>query len=83
MNEQLLMRSLPLILAALTDAAECRRERIAQQCTDCNLLGDSQLCEDHQADTDKASAYDRLREELVKRVPESPRHAARRTGRRP
>jgi hypothetical protein len=56
-KQLLLSDDLPLMLAALEDAAAARRERAAQQCTDCNRLEDGKRCPDHLADTERAAAY--------------------------
>ncbi len=61
---------LALILAALDDAAEARRERTEGNCADCARLDldgsglAASLCPDHQADTEAAAAYTALRARL-------------------
>jgi hypothetical protein len=55
-KQLLLGDDLPVMLAALEDAAAARRDR-TKHCTDCNRLEDGKHCPDHQADTERAAAY--------------------------
>ena len=55
------------VLDALADAAEYRGGERGS-CADC---GDSGLCEDDQADLQKASRYDQLRQRLQQPPPRS------------
>lgn len=52
-----------LVLMALADAIEARRERAGVHCDDCSVHP-AGLCEDHAADLDRADDYDALRREL-------------------
>jgi hypothetical protein len=55
---------LALILAALDDAAEARRERAACQCPDC-ATDPTGRCEQHRADLQTAAAYSSLHARLA------------------
>jgi hypothetical protein len=54
-----------VILAALSDAAQARRERLTGYCRDCASAGDGQRCADHATDLRAAQTYDRVHDQLL------------------